>query len=163
QRPDGGKLDEAATPDPLLLSWMLENGGTFVKDEIELLPLADLRPAMERLFEAHGAGALVTLTRRDEVVGLVIMPVAPGRPVRAEELRFVERIKDGVAAALVFARMAGEAQSRVAMEREVELAATLQTAFVPQTKLTHAGPVDVYGSWEPTSRCGGDWWALYPL
>ncbi len=163
QRPDGTTLDESATPDPLLLGWMLEHGGTFVKDELDLLPLTDLRPAMERLFEAHGAGALVTLARRDEVVGLVMMPAAPGRPVRLEELRFVERIKDRVSAALVYARMAGEAQSRVAIEREVELAAAVQTAFVPPAKLTHAGPLDVYGSWEPTSRCGGDWWAIYPL
>src|SRR5207244_3578667 len=59
--------------------------------------------------------------------------------------------------------MAGEAQSRVALEREVELAAAVQTAFVPAAKLGHAGPIDVFGSWEPTSRCGGDWWAMYPL
>ena len=163
QRPDGTTLGEDETPDPLLLGWMLEHGGTFSRDELELLPLADLRPAMERLFEAHQAGAVITLARRDEVVGIVIVPAPDGRPVRAEELRFVERIKDRVAAALVFARMATEAQSRVAIEREVELAAAVQTAFVPQPKLTHAGPVDVFGSWEPTSRCGGDWWALYPL
>ncbi|HTJ44565.1 MAG TPA: PP2C family protein-serine/threonine phosphatase [Kofleriaceae bacterium] len=163
QRPDGTTLGEDETPDPLLLSWMVEHGGTFVRDELELLPLADLRPAIEKLFEAHGAGALVTLARRDEIVGIVMMPVDAGRPIKVEELRFVERIKDRVSAALVFARMATEAQSRVAIEREVELAAAVQTAFVPQPKLTHAGPVDVFGSWEPTSRCGGDWWALYPL
>jgi serine phosphatase RsbU (regulator of sigma subunit) len=163
QRPDGAQLAEAETPDPLLLSWMVEHGGTFVRDELELLPLADLRPAIERLFDAHAAGALVTLARRDEVVGMLVLPAHPGRPIKAEELRFVERIKDRVAAALVYARMAGEAQSRVAIEREVELAAAVQTAFVPQPKLTPAGPVDLFGSWEPTSRCGGDWWAYYPL
>jgi serine phosphatase RsbU (regulator of sigma subunit) len=163
QRPDGATLGDDETPDPLLLSWMLEHGGTFARDEVELLPLADLRPAMDRLFDAHKAGALVTLARRDEVVGIVIMPSTEGRPIRAEELRFVDRIKDRVAAALVYARMAGEAQSRVAIEREIELAAAVQSAFVPQPKLTRAGPVDVFGSWEPTSRCGGDWWALYPL
>jgi serine phosphatase RsbU (regulator of sigma subunit) len=163
QRPDGAALGEAETPDPLLLSWMLEHGGVFVRDEVELLPLADLRPAMDRLFDAHKASALVTLARRDEVVGIVILPSTEGRAIRAEELRFVERIKDRVASALVYARMAGEAQSRVAIEREIELAAAVQTAFVPQPKLTQAGPVDVFGSWEPTSRCGGDWWALYPL
>ena len=105
---------------------------------------------------------MVTLARRDEPVGVVLVP-EDGRAFRAEQLRFIERIRDRVASALVYARMAGEAQSRVAIEREVELAAAVQTAFVPSAELRRAGALDVFGSWEPTSRCGGDWWALYEL
>jgi len=162
-RPDGTPLEEEATPDPLLLGWMIEHGGTLLRDEVELVPPDDLRPALARLFEAHEADAMVILARRDEPVGVVLVPEREGRSIRAEQLRFVERIRDKVASALVYARMAGEAQNRVAIEREVELAAAVQTAFVPSPELRRAGALDVFGSWEPTSRCGGDWWALYEL
>jgi serine phosphatase RsbU (regulator of sigma subunit) len=161
-RPDGTPLEEEATPDPLLLGWLIEHGGALLREDVELVPPADLRPALARLFEAHGAAAIVTLARRDEPVGVVMVP-EEGGAFRAEQLRFIERIRDRVASALVYARMAGEAQSRVAIEREVELAAAVQTAFVPPAELRRAGALDVFGSWEPTSQCGGDWWALYEL
>ncbi len=163
RRPDGAPVAETATPDPLLLGWMLERGGVLTRDDLETARLADLGPALERLFEAHKALAIALLVRRDEVVGLLLVPAAVGRDLRADELRTIDRLRDRVAAALVHARMTAEAQSRVAIEREVELAAAVQAAFVPAATLHRTGAVDVFGSWEPTSRCGGDWWAMYPL
>ncbi|MCE9575457.1 MAG: SpoIIE family protein phosphatase [Deltaproteobacteria bacterium] len=163
RRPDGAPVDEAATPDPLLLGWMLERGGVLTRDDLETARLADLGPALERLFDAHKALAIAPLVRRDEVVGLILVPAAVGRDLRADELRTIDRLRDRVAAALVHARMTAEAQSRVAIEREVELAAAVQAAFVPAATLHRTGALDVFGSWEPTSRCGGDWWAMYPL
>lgn len=54
-----------------------------------------------------------------------------------------------------------EHQSQVAAE--VELAATVQQAFIPDGRPRGLGPVELAGSFVPASRTGGDWWAAYEL
>ncbi len=161
---DGQPLAEALTPDPLLLGWMLEHGRPILRDEIESLRLDDLRPLLERLLDAHGAAAIVALANRDEVIGLLILPTRDGgKALRREELDFLTRLNDRLAAALVFVRMARQARDQVAIEREVELAAVVQAGFVPPPTLQRAGLVSLLGTWEPATQCGGDWWAMHPL
>jgi serine phosphatase RsbU (regulator of sigma subunit) len=164
RRADGEPLDQQATPDPLLLGWMLDYGRPILRDELEGLRLDDLRRSLEDLLDAHGAAALVPLANRDEVVGLLVMPLREGgKALRREELDFLTRLDDRLAAALVFVRMARQARTQVAIEREVELAAVVQAGFVPPPTLQQLGPVSLLGTWEPASQCGGDWWAVYPL
>ncbi len=164
RRPDGEALPEDATPDPLLLGWMLDFARPILRDELESLRLDDLRPALERLFDAHGASALVPLANRDEVVGMLVLPARDGeRALRREALDFLNRLDDRLAAALVFVRMARQARSQVALEREVELAAVVQAGFVPPAQVQRIGPMSLFGSWVPATQCGGDWWACYPL
>ncbi|HMQ28151.1 MAG TPA: SpoIIE family protein phosphatase, partial [Acidimicrobiales bacterium] len=62
-----------------------------------------------------------------------------------------------------FVRVAGEVEARTELAREVELAAAVQTAFVPGAEPIHTPSARVMGSWQPTSRCGGDWWGCYAL
>jgi serine phosphatase RsbU (regulator of sigma subunit) len=162
--PDGQPLLESATPDPLLLGWMLDYGRPILRDELDSMRLDDLRPALERLFDAHGASALVPLANRDEVVGMLVLPAREGeRALRREALDFLTRLDDRLAAALVFVRMARQARTQVAIEREVELAAVVQAGFVPPAEVRTIGPVSLYGSWVPATQCGGDWWAVYAL
>jgi serine phosphatase RsbU (regulator of sigma subunit) len=164
RRPDGEPLPESATPDPLLLNWMLDYGRPILRDEIDGLRLDDLRPPIERLLEAHGASAMVPLANRDEVIGLLVLPARDGgRALRRDELDFLTRLDDRLAASLVFVRMARQAREQVAIEREVELAAVVQAGFVPPATLQRAGAVSLLGTWEPASQCGGDWWSMYPL
>ncbi len=164
RRPGGDALREDATPDPLLLGWMLDYGRPILRDELESLRLDDLRPALERLLDAHGAAALVPLANRDEVIGLLVLPGRDqARALKREELDFLTRLDDRLAAALVFVRMARQAREQVAIEREVELAAVVQAGFVPPPTLQRAGAISLLGTWEPASQCGGDWWAMYPL
>ncbi|HUS65968.1 MAG TPA: PP2C family protein-serine/threonine phosphatase, partial [Kofleriaceae bacterium] len=54
-----------------------------------------------------------------------------------------------------------EHQSQVAAE--VELAAVMQQAFIPDGRPRGLGPVELAGSFIPASQCGGDWWAALEL
>lgn len=54
-----------------------------------------------------------------------------------------------------------EHQSQVAAE--VELAAAVQQAFIPDGRPRGLGPVELAGSFIPASQCGGDWWAALEL
>src|SRR5688572_11028480 len=60
--PEGARLSERETPDPLLLGWLAEHRGPVFKDELDLVVDADLRPALESLFQAHRAAALVPMS-----------------------------------------------------------------------------------------------------
>jgi sigma-B regulation protein RsbU (phosphoserine phosphatase) len=54
-----------------------------------------------------------------------------------------------------------EHQSQVAAE--VDLAAAVQQAFIPDGRPRGLGPVELAGSFIPASQCGGDWWAALEL
>lgn len=164
QRTDGSSLDDEATPDPLLVPWLTERRRPLWRDELDGLGLDDLLPSLERLIAAHRAQLVVPLVARDDLVGLlVIRERASGRALRRGELRLVEIVAERLAPALQFVRVAGEVEARTELAREVELAAAVQTAFVPGAEPIHTPSARVMGSWQPTSRCGGDWWGCYAL
>lgn len=165
RRGDGGApLDETASPDPLLVPWLASRARPVWRDELDSLGLDDLRPSLERLMTAHHAQLLVPLAARDDLVGLVVIRErASGRSLRRGELRLVEIVAERLTPALEFVRVAGEVAARAEIAREVELAAVVQTAFVPKPEPILTPAARVLGTWHPASRCGGDWWNCYAL
>lgn len=163
---DGGVLPESHTPDPLTLGWLTEQNEPILKDTLSTLRLGDLREPIERLFEVHRAEVIVPLVNRDELVGIVTVGELPdGRAVRADEQRFLHRLRDHASSALVYARMHREASRRVEVDKDVELAAAVQTGFVPGDEVIDVadGRVTVAGAYTPASQCGGDWWSVHEL
>jgi serine phosphatase RsbU (regulator of sigma subunit) len=161
--PDGARLSERETPDPLLLGWFAEHPGPVFRDELDLVVDDDLRPALDTLFAAHRASALVPLTSRDELVGLLLVPGRDKGRLRRTDADFLAELAPRAAAALIHARMAVEAREREALELELELAGVIQEGFVPPSKIHAHGAVTVIGSWLPAARCGGDFWSLHEL
>jgi serine phosphatase RsbU (regulator of sigma subunit) len=161
--PDGARLTEREMPDPLLLGWLTEHRGAVFRDELDLVVDADLRPALEALFHAHRASALVPLTSRDELVGLLLVPGRDKGRLRRSDADFLGELAPRAAAALVHARMAAEAREREALELEIELAGVIQAGFVPPSTLHAHDALTVLGSWHPATRCGGDFWSLHDL
>ena len=161
--PDGASLSERETPDPLLLGWLAEHPVPVFRDELDLVVDADLRPALETLFQAHRAAALVPMTSRDELVGLLVVPGRDRGKMRRADADFLAELAPRAAAALVHARMAAEAREREALELELELAGAIQEGFVPDGGLETIGDVSIVGTWQPASRCGGDFWSRHEL
>ena len=162
---DGKSLSEEAMPDPFLTrTWFPEHSRPMQREDLQTRRLGDFRQAVENLFEANRADVLVPLVNRDEVVGmLVIGEIKNGHVLSGEEQRFLERLQEYTAAALVYARMHREANARVAQHKEMELAAAVQSAFVPKGDYIDCGTVKLSGMWAPASRCGGDWWWVHEL
>jgi len=163
---DGGVLPESHTPDPLTLGWLSEQNEPILKDTLGTLRLGDLREPIERLFDVHRAEVIVPLVNRDELVGIITVGDLPdGRAVRADEQRFLHRLRDHASSALVYARMHREAARRVEVDKDVELAAAVQTGFVPSNDAIDvgAGHVRIAGAYTPASQCGGDWWSVHGL
>ena len=157
----GVRLADARAPDPLLMSWLAERRGALFADDVERVP-GDLRGLYRALFELHRAHVIVPIGSADELVGLVVVP-ATTRRLRGRDLAFLERAAERLAEALLHARMAQRAAERAALAREVELAATVQVELLPGSGPHVHGAVTVIGSWQPATRCAGDFWAVYPL
>lgn len=164
RRGDGTAVPETATPDPLLVPWLGGRARPLWRDDLEGAGLDDLRPSVERLLAAHRAQVLVPLVAHDDLVGLLLIRErASGKSLRKAELRLVEIVAERLAAALEFVRVAGEVAARAEVAREVELAAAVQTGFVPRPEPIVTPAAHVLGTWQPASRCGGDWWGCYAL
>jgi sigma-B regulation protein RsbU (phosphoserine phosphatase) len=59
--------------------------------------------------------------------------------------------------------MAARAAERAELAREVELAAAVQQQLLPGSGSRVLGEVSLVGSWQPATRCAGDFWACYEL
>nr|MDQ3364997.1 hypothetical protein [Myxococcota bacterium] len=99
-----GRVDDAHAPDPLLMSWLADHRAPLFVDDLEPVP-ADLRGVAEQLFEHHRARAIIPVRSTDEILALIILPVAGAR-LRGPALAFVVRVAERLAEALLHARMA---------------------------------------------------------
>jgi serine phosphatase RsbU (regulator of sigma subunit) len=158
----GERLDDARAPDPLLAGWLAEQRDAVFADDLEAVPL-DLQALLAPLFASHGARALIPVGSADELLGLVLVPAAATRRLRGPALGFLLRAAERLAEALLHARLALRAASRAALAREVELAAMVQAALLPGKAPYVHGQLTVVGSWQPATRCAGDFWTVTPL
>ena len=161
---EGAELPEDATPDPRLLSWLVEHARPIARDELVAARLGELRAPLERLFDSNRAEVLVPFVSRDELVGLLCLGALPrGRSLRPDERAMLARAQPRTTASIVYANMYRETHARVEVAKEVELAAAVQEAFVPGTEVVDLGGLTVTGAYAPASQCGGDWWSSHAL
>lgn len=162
--PDGAPIPPQQVPHPLLQSWLIENKELVLRDELQSSRLGELRAPLEDLFNGHDAYGLISLANRDEPLGLLIIAgLADDRALRRDELDFLRELARQLTSALLYARMNNEATRRVEINKEVELAAAVQAAFVPGNEVMRVGAVEVCGAYVPASQCGGDWWSAHKL
>ncbi|HEY4176020.1 MAG TPA: PP2C family protein-serine/threonine phosphatase [Kofleriaceae bacterium] len=165
-RSTGERLADDLAPDPLLLSWLADHRAVLFADDLEPVP-ADLHETTAQLFKRNDARALVAVGNTDELLALIVIPANAPR-LRGGPLEFLERCGERLADALMHARMARRAAERANLAREVELAATVQSELLPtsdpQTFRTPDAPaITVVGSWQPATRCAGDFWDVFAL
>ncbi len=157
----GTRVADELAPDPLLVSWLAERRGAVFADDLDPVP-ADLREMLTTLFERNDARAIVPVGSADELIGLLVLAGSP-RTLRGRTLGFLERTAERLAEALLHARMAQRAAERASLAREVELAATVQAELLPGKGPHIHGEFTVVGSWQPATKCAGDFWGVYPL
>lgn len=157
----GDRVADDRAPDPFLISWLAEQRGALFAGDLEQVP-PDLRDLVTSLFEHHDAMALVPIGSVDELIGVVLVP-STARRLRGRPLGFLERTAERLAEALLHARMARRAAARANLAREVELAATVQGELLPGKGPHVHGDITVVGSWQPATRCAGDFWCVHPL
>lgn len=53
-----------------------------------------------------------------------------------------------------------EMKEKARLENEVKVAQLVQSSFFPQDLMAHKN-INFYGTYEPASECGGDWWGYF--
>jgi len=56
-----------------------------------------------------------------------------------------------------------ETSAKATLEKELELASTVQATLVPDASVAELTGVMVAGYFKPATECGGDWWGYYRL
>lgn len=134
-----------------------------VRDELELTLDAARRPALRALLERTGAAALLPVCAGGELVTAVVVPQAAQARLHRAERQFLTEIAPRLATALRLGQVAERAHRRVAAERDLELAAAMQTGFVPPFGVHVLPGLTLAGVWQPASRASGDFWTFYEL
>jgi serine phosphatase RsbU (regulator of sigma subunit) len=75
----------------------------------------------------------------------------------------LQALREPLAEALGDVRMELRIARQTEVAAEVEVAAAMQTALIPDGDPRVVGPLELAGSYIPASRCGGDWWAADEL
>jgi serine phosphatase RsbU (regulator of sigma subunit) len=109
------------------------------------------------LLAAAPAPGVAPIARGDRLFGLLF---AGGASEAGEVLAL---LGPAVAEALGHVRMVGRIALASEMEAEVELAAAVQQAFIPDGTARIIGPIELAASYVPASQCGGDWWAVHEM
>ena len=113
---------------------------------------------VEQLTE-HGVESIADMASRRRHIGLVLFSDRPGRsPLEDEEKVLLERLLGQAAIALETGLLLEERTQKAELEREMEIAATIQAQLLPQS--LQLGP-----DWAVAARClparlvGGDFYA----
>ena len=59
------------------------------------------------------------------------------------------------------AALVSEVKTKAALEKELEVAETVQSALIPEAKTHRVDGVELFGKYLPASQCGGDWWSFF--
>lgn len=133
------------------------------RDELELALDAPARREVLAQLDAAGAAALVPAREGGELEAMIVVPSGDEARLHRAERQFLIELAPRLGTALVLARVAAQARERVAAQRDLELAAAVQTGFVPPFGLHHLTGLTLAGVWQPASRCSGDFWTFYDL
>ena len=61
------------------------------------------------------------------------------------------------------AGLVDEMRSKAALEQELEVAESVQTALIPSANVHRLQGLEIAGRYLPASRCGGDWWSFFAV
>jgi serine phosphatase RsbU (regulator of sigma subunit) len=115
-----------------------------------LYAIAPLRDAKQQL-----RGLLVARRALDSFGGHERLPAE-------RDVAFIELLGNSLARALEKAALLGQLIERTAekaqLERELELARSIQSALLPAERVHAIGGIEIAAAFVPATQCSGDWW-----
>lgn len=130
-----------------------------------LAPLAARSPEVAELtaeLAGEGVEAIGELASRRRHIGIVLFSAKEGQiPLEHEELELLQRLLHQTALALETSLLLEERTQRAELERELEIAATIQAQLLP-AKLAFAAGWEVAAACRPARIVGGDFFAQLP-
>lgn len=96
---------------------------------------------------------------RERLLGVVYVDSRVAKGLFAEEdLDFFVALANHIGVVLELAQSARLEVRRAALEKELQLTATVQSMFLPKNARSRGPASDIYGVYLPAAMSGGDWW-----
>lgn len=150
--------------DEPLAAWLVRHHEPLVGGELSSLRLGALREPVEDLLAELDRDILVPLVDRDTLVGVIAAaPGSEGRALSDAELRLLSEAGRAAAKALTFIALFREAEARLEIAKELEVAAAVQHARSPGEVRHEFAACQVVGHYQPAVQFGGDWWTAHEL
>ena len=110
---------------------------------------------------AYGLRSIIAvpLMMRERLIGVVYLDNRLAKGVFTEDhVEILVALSNHIAIALETARGARLQMERQALDRELELTASVQSLFLPRKAEYRDDRVQISGFYRPADQCGGDWW-----
>ena len=147
-----------------LQDWLSENRLPLHGSELPILRLHGMREPLEQLFEDLECGVILPLADRDRLVGIITAASPPHERMLTDgELQLLREVGRAAAKSLTFISLFVEAEERIEIDKELEVAAAVQygrTLDEVRHDFTHC---QVIGHYTPAAQFGGDWWSANEL
>jgi phosphoserine phosphatase RsbU/P len=154
---------------PLALSeglrgWLVAHPEPIDARELNTRRLGQIREPLETLLARIGSDVIVPLVDREVLVGMIAaMPRSAERALDDTELQLLQEGGRSAARALTFISLFREAEARIEVAKEIEVAAAVQDARTPGEIRNAYDTCVVIGHCQPAARFGGDWWTSHQL
>lgn len=163
----GGRAAPAPTDvsvDSRARAWLIANRSPLAMDDLATARLGGLREPVEKLMSRIGAEVLVPLVDRERLVGLITTAAPPGgRALRDDERTMLREAARASAQALTYVALLREAEARVDLAKEVEVAAAVQHARAAGEQRFRFAETELVSFYQPAAQFGGHWWSSHEL
>lgn len=146
--------------DPEARDWLIQHNEPVNLSDLGTMRLGALRAKIESLVHAHGAGIVVPLVDRDELVGLV--EVDDDRALREAERGLIAESARAAARALTFVSLARTASRERETERQVEVADAMRLQ-ASASREAELGRWAVAAEYRTAPRSTGAGWSAIEL
>ncbi len=152
-----GAGPEDITIDARVRAWLMANIEPVVAADLATMRLGGLRAPIEEFMRNIGADLVVPLVDRDQLVGLLVSSAPGDRALRDSEAAVLRQAAAATARALTYIGLLREAEARIAVAKEVEVAAAVQYARAAGEQQVHFDGCEVTSYYQPADQFGGHW------
>ncbi|MCG8422183.1 MAG: SpoIIE family protein phosphatase [Proteobacteria bacterium] len=147
----------------VLYNWLAARPYPLVHSDLATHRLGQARAEVEVLFNAASADVLVPLVDREKLVGVIAARLAVGRSIEDTEIEVLGEVARSTARALTYVGLIREAEARMELAKEVEVAAAVQHARSTGEVRQRFGTCGLIAHYRPAAQFGGDWWMAHEL
>lgn len=164
---DDGRLRVLASDEPVVgrpldaraLAWMTANPIPLVRERIAAERLGGLRAPVAAMMDRLGAEVILPVMDRDDLTGFIVAgPRENDRAVSDADLALLAQVQGAAARAVTYVRLLKEAEERVEVAREVEVAAAVAHARTRGRGQQRYGGWEISSFYQPAGHLGADWW-----
>jgi len=145
--------------DARVKAWLVANRVPLLFERMESQRLGGLREPIEDFLQLYEAEVVLPLVDRETLVGLFVTGARTReRALSDEEVVVLQQVQEVATRTLTYMQLYRDAEERVEVAREVEIAAAVQHARVEGKSEQQAAGCLVSSFYLPAGQFGGDWW-----